>query len=74
MVKCNFCGKEENHFKGIHYIRNDGNVNFFCSSKCRKNALFLKRDRKKLKWTVAYREESHKMALKEGKKSPEIKA
>ncbi len=57
MVKCVFCGKEEHSFKGIHYIKNDGTVNFFCSSKCRKNTLKLKRDRKKLKWTTAYREQ-----------------
>ena len=51
MVKCVFCGKEEYSFKGIHLIKNDGSVNFFCSSKCKKNAIKLKRDKKKLRWT-----------------------
>ena len=51
MVKCVFCGREEYSFKGIHLIKNDGSVNFFCSSKCKKNAIKLKRDKKKLKWT-----------------------
>lgn len=56
MVKCAFCGREEQPFRGIHLIKNDGSIDFFCSSKCRKNALKLKRDKRKLKWTSAYRE------------------
>jgi len=54
MVKCVFCGREEEAFKGIHFIGNDGNVNYYCSNKCKKNALKLRRDRRKLKWTEAY--------------------
>ena len=67
MVKCSFCGKEESSFKGIHVIGNDGSVNYYCSSKCRKNALKLKRDKRKLKWTMAYREEKVKAVAKEAK-------
>ncbi len=63
MVKCVFCGREEDAFKGTHLIQNDGTVNYYCSSKCRKNAIKLKRDKRKLKWTSAYREEKQK-ALK----------
>ena len=55
MVKCDFCGKEEHPHKGVHLIKNDGSVDFYCSSKCRKNSLKLKRDKKRLKWTEAYR-------------------
>ncbi len=69
MVKCVFCGKEEHSFKGIHVIGNDGNVNYYCSSKCRKNALKLKRDKRRLKWTAAYREEAKKALAKEAKKN-----
>ena len=65
MVKCVFCGKDENYFKGINYITNDGNTHFFCSSKCRKNALKLKRDKRKLKWTASYHEERAKTAAKD---------
>jgi large subunit ribosomal protein L24e len=68
MVKCVFCGKEEHSFIGIHIIGNDGNVNYYCSSKCRKNALKLKRDKRKLKWTAAYREEAKKAVVKEAKR------
>lgn len=55
MVKCVYCGREAVPIQGIHYITNDGVVQFFCSSKCRKNSLKLKRDKRKLKWTEAYR-------------------
>jgi|SRR3989339_683559 len=55
MTKCSFCGREEHDFMGVHLIRNDGNVDFFCSSKCRKNTLKLGRDRRRMKWTEAYR-------------------
>ena len=55
MVKCVFCGKEQDSYLGLHYIKNDGSVNYFCSSKCRKNQLKLGRDKKRLKWTEAYR-------------------
>lgn len=60
MVKCFFCGREEEPFKGIHLIKNDGSIQYFCSSKCRKNFLKLKRDRRTLKWTQAYRLEQEK--------------
>ncbi len=70
MTKCVFCGKEEAFMKGINFIKNDGTVNYFCSNKCRKNAIKLGRDRKKIKWTEAYRLGKAKEANKklEGKK------
>ena len=56
MVKCFFCGREEHAFKGLHLIKNDGTIQFFCSSKCRKNTIKLGRDKRKVKWTEAYAE------------------
>lgn len=55
MTKCVFCGKEQEAFTGVHMITNSGTVQYYCSGKCRKNALKLGRDRRKLKWTEAYR-------------------
>lgn len=55
MVKCVFCGDEEIPIRGVHLITNDGTVSYYCSSKCRKNALKLNRDKRKLKWTESYR-------------------
>ena len=54
MVKCNFTGKEEHAFKGIHLLKNDGTVEYYSNSKAKKNALKLKRDKRALKWTEAY--------------------
>jgi large subunit ribosomal protein L24e len=39
---------------GTMIAKNDGTVLWFCSSKCKKNALVLKRDPRKLKWTKKY--------------------
>ena len=69
MTKCVFCGKEVSPYKGVHLITNDGNMNFYCSSKCRRNALNLKRDKKKLKWTEAYRIVKEKTFVKEAAKN-----
>jgi large subunit ribosomal protein L24e len=68
MTKCVFCGREEPPYKGVHLITNDGSMNFYCSSKCRRNALNLKRDKKRLKWTEAYRIVKAKTAAKEAVK------
>ena len=35
MVKCVFCGKDENPHKGVHYVLNIGTVNYYCSNKCK---------------------------------------
>ena len=68
MVKCSFCGKEERSFKGIHLIKNTGVVAYFCSSKCQKNALKLKRDKRKLKWTEAFHTTRDKFRAREEEK------
>ncbi len=52
--KCAFCGKDVEFGTGIMYVRNDGKILLFCSSKCSKNALKLKRSPEKLKWTLKY--------------------
>jgi ribosomal protein L24E len=33
------------------YVRNDAITFWYCSTKCRKNSFYLKRDPRKLKWT-----------------------
>jgi large subunit ribosomal protein L24e len=53
-VKCSFCGSVIKFGTGIMYVKNDGVVMNFCSSKCRKNMTELKRDPRKLKWTVVH--------------------
>lgn len=40
---------------GTYLLKNDGSTNYYCSGKCQKSALKLKRDRKRVTWTEAYR-------------------
>jgi len=63
MVKCVFCGRDEQPHKGLHLILNVGTVAYYCSNKCRKNAFKLGRDKRALKWTEAFRiEQQHTAA------------
>jgi len=64
MTKCVFCGRESSPYRGVHLITNVGTVNFYCDSKCRRNALNLGRDNKKVKWTNAFRVVQEKAAAK----------
>ncbi len=36
------------------YIKNDGTIYWFCSSRCRKGLITYKKDPRKLKWTKRY--------------------
>ena len=53
-VKCSFCGSVIKFGTGIMFVKNDGVIMNFCSSKCRKDMTVLKRDPRKLKWTVVH--------------------
>jgi len=49
MPKCNYCGKQYEWPRGITVVdSSSGQIRYFCSSKCRKNA---EKKRKKRKWT-----------------------
>lgn len=48
---CSFCGGNINPGKGMMYVKNDGTVLYFCSSKCEKNMLDLGRKPEDLEWT-----------------------
>lgn len=54
MAKCVFCGKEQEDHRGTYLMKNDGTVLYFSSSKCMKNHLKLKRDKRKVRWTEAF--------------------
>jgi large subunit ribosomal protein L24e len=54
---CSFCGHEFPPGTGMIYVRNDGTVLWFCSSKCRKSSTDLKRDSRKVKWTKYFGKE-----------------
>lgn len=54
MATCSFCGKPIEKGAGTMYVRNDGKILWFCSSKCRKNMLRLGRRPVDIKWTKSY--------------------
>jgi large subunit ribosomal protein L24e len=51
---CNFSGEEIEPGTGMMFVRKDGSVLWFKSSKARKNQLQLKRTARKVKWTRHY--------------------
>ena len=48
--KCAFCGKEIEPGYGWMYVKSDGTILYYCSSKCAKNHLKLRRNPKRVKW------------------------
>lgn len=51
---CTFCGNDIEPGTGKMYVRRDGSVHFFCSSKCQKNQLDMGRVGRKVRWTRRY--------------------
>jgi large subunit ribosomal protein L24e len=56
-MNCSFCGKAIKKGTGIMFIKKDGTIFNFCSRKCEKNLLKLKRNPRNTKWT----KEHHKI-------------
>ena len=55
MVKCSFCGNEINKGTGKMFVKVDGTIYYFCSGKCEKNMLKLRRIPRNVSWTVESR-------------------
>lgn len=51
MPNCYFCGDALKRGSGTLYAKKDGTILYFCSSKCIKNSLKLKREGRRTKWT-----------------------
>ena len=51
MAKCNFCRKTIEPGTGMMFIKNDGSIFNFCSMKCKKSLMDLKRDPASTPWT-----------------------
>ena len=60
MIKCTFCANEFPKGTGKIYVKKDGKIFYFCSSKCEKNLLKLKRNPRKTSWTETWRKEKKK--------------
>ncbi|HII16057.1 MAG TPA: 50S ribosomal protein L24e [Nanoarchaeota archaeon] len=52
MSKCVFCTRELEKGTGKAYVHTDGKIVHFCSSKCERNMLKLKRKARNLKWAT----------------------
>jgi large subunit ribosomal protein L24e len=64
---CSFCGGSIEPGTGRLYVRKDGMTYNFCSSKCFKNLVVMKRLPRETEWTAAYKRE------KETRLAPTVK-
>ena len=71
MAECSFCGEKLKPGTGFLFVKKDGTGLLFCSRKCEKNLLQLKRKPAATKWTRVSR--LAKEAAKPGKKKAEKK-
>ena len=55
-MKCSFCGISVEPGTGKVYVKKDGKIFYFCSRKCEKNLLKLKRKARKVRWTKMFQE------------------
>ncbi len=56
-MNCTFCGHDIFHGREKIFVSRKGEIFYFCSKKCEKNLLKLKRKPRKTRWTQAYWEE-----------------
>ncbi|MBW2988064.1 50S ribosomal protein L24e [Candidatus Woesearchaeota archaeon] len=49
-MRCSFCNKRIPEGTGTMYVKASGKIFYFCSSKCEKNMLKLKRKPTKVEW------------------------
>jgi large subunit ribosomal protein L24e len=54
MVNCSFCGDELRKGTGKLYAKKDGKILYFCTMKCEKNMIKLRRKPTKVRWTKQY--------------------
>ncbi len=65
MPTCHFCGEEIPKGKGLLYVKKNGEQYYFCSSKCYKNSINLKREGRRKKWTKKAKEFKQQMSAKQ---------
>ena len=54
MAKCTFCGETMEQCTGKMYVKTDGKIYYFCSSKCEKNMLKLGRKPITTRWSKRF--------------------
>jgi len=60
MPKCTFCGITMPPGTGKMFVQKDAKILYFCSSKCEKNMLKLKRKPIKTRWSNRYEKVAQK--------------
>ncbi|MBI2148009.1 50S ribosomal protein L24e [Candidatus Woesearchaeota archaeon] len=68
-MECTFCGKNIERGTGKMFVQNDGKILYFCTMKCEKNMLKLRRKAHTTPWTKEFRRE--KKPGKEGRSNKE---
>lgn len=58
--KCSFCGSKVELGTGKMFVKKKGSVLYFCSSKCEKNMMKLRRIPRRVRWTKKSIEERGK--------------
>lgn len=56
MPRCSFCGETLVRGTGKMFVHTDGRIAYYCSSKCERNMLKLRRNPSHIKWTKKYEE------------------
>ncbi|HID74207.1 MAG TPA: 50S ribosomal protein L24e [Thermoplasmata archaeon] len=51
---CSFCGVQIEPGTGRMFVKRDGTVFHFCSKKCYKNMIVLKRVPRRTRWSLKY--------------------
>ena len=51
-MKCSFCNENIEQGTGKMFVKDDGKIFYFCSSKCEKNMFKLGREPKHVDWVV----------------------
>ncbi|MBM3304103.1 MAG: 50S ribosomal protein L24e [Candidatus Aenigmarchaeota archaeon] len=69
-LKCSFCGNAIPAGTGLMFVRNDGRILTFCSSKCDRN-MEMGREGKKKKWTKFFEKGAAGAKAKEPKEKKE---
>ncbi len=54
MARCSFCGNTLKPATGKIFVKTDGKTLNFCSTKCEKNMIKLRRKPREHKWTKDY--------------------
>ena len=70
MARCSFCDNKIEKGTGKIYVEKSGKILYFCSMKCEKNLLKLKRKSLKTKWTRTYQKAKRAGDEKSGNEKP----